>query len=271
MLNLLPINKRLARRSFEQAAAHYDDAAFLQREIADRLLERLQFIRLRPKRILDVGAGTGYCTLKLLSDYSQAEIVAIDMAQAMLVRAQQRLSFWQRWRGRCKFIVGDVERLPLASNSVDMIISNLTLQWCNDLPAAFAEFERVLTPGGALFFTTFGPDTLRELRASWSQVNGYSHVNTFIDMHDVGDMLLSSRLVEPIMDSEQLTVTYTEIMKLMRDLKQIGAHNVTAQRPRGLTGRQQLQQLQQAYEQFRIDGVLPATYEVVYGHAWKVQ
>lgn len=271
MMNLLPINKRWAKRSFEQAAAQYDDAAFLQCEIADRLLERLQFIRLRPDRILDVGAGTGYCAAQLLNKYAHARIIAVDMAQPMLVRAQQRLSFWQRLRGRCQFIVGDIECLPLANNSVDMIISNLTLQWCNDLPGAFAEFERILTPGGALFFTTFGPDTLRELRASWSQVNNYSHVNSFIDMHDIGDMLLHTRFAEPIMDAERLTVTYKEMMSLMRDLKQVGAHNVTAQRPRGLTGRRQLQQLQQAYEQFRTDGLLPATYEVVYGHAWKAK
>jgi len=271
MMNLLPINKRLARRSFEQAAARYDDAAFLQREIADRLLERLQYIRLRPTAILDVGAGTGYCTAQLLAKYAQAKIIAVDMAQPMLLQAQHRLSLWQRLRGRCRFIVGDVERLPLANNSVDLIISNLTLQWCNDLPGALAEFERVLTPGGALFFTTFGPDTLRELRESWSQVNGYSHVNNFIDMHDIGDMLLHARFADPIMDAERLTVTYKEVMALMRDLKQLGAHNVTAQRPRGLTGRRQLQQLQAAYEQFRTEGVLPATYEVVYGHAWKVE
>ena len=271
MLNLQPINKRLARRSFAAAAAKYDEVAFLQREIADRLLERLQYIRLQPRRILDVGAGTGYCTAQLLAKYPQADLVAIDMAQPMLLQAQRRLSFWQRVRSCCQFIVGDIERLPLANKCVDMIISNLTLQWCNDLPGVFAEFERVLAPGGVLFFTTFGPDTLQELRESWGQVNGYSHVNNFVDMHDVGDMLLTARFAEPIMDAERLTVTYKQVLSLMRDLKQLGAHNVTAQRPRGLTGRRQLQQLQQAYEQFRTDGVLPATYEVVYGHAWKAE
>lgn len=269
MKNVLSIDKHLARMSFEQAAAKYDDAAFLQREIADRMLERLQFIRLQPTRILDVGAGTGYCTRFLLDKYPRASVTALDIAQPMLKIAQKKLSLWQRLRDRCQFIVSDVEQLPLANNSMDMIISNLTLQWCNDLPKVFAEFERILAPGGVIFFTTFGPDTLRELRESWAQINVYSHVNQFIDLRDVGDMLLLARLADPIMDAERITVTYTELLKLMRDLKQLGAHNVTSKRPRGLTGRQQFQRVQQAYEQFRTNGVLPVTYEVVYGHAWK--
>lgn len=269
MKNVLSIDKQQARISFEQAAPQYDEAAFLQREIADRMLDRLQFIRMQPSRILDVGAGTGYCTRYLLNTYPRATVTAMDIAQPMLQIAQQKMSLWQRMRRRCQFVVGDVERIPLDSNSVDMIISNLTLQWCNDLPAVFAEFERILAPGGVLFFTTFGPDTLRELRESWAQINGYSHVNQFMDLRDVGDLMLLARLADPIMDAERITVTYQEVLRLMRDLKQLGAHNVTSRRPRGLTGRRQLQQLQQAYEQFRTEGVLPATYEVVYGHAWK--
>jgi malonyl-CoA O-methyltransferase len=267
--NLLTIDKRQARRAFELAAAQYDEVAFLQREIADRMLERLQYIRLQPVRILDVGAGTGYCTRHLLDTYPHASVMALDIAQPMLQMAQRHLSFMHRLRGRARFVVADIERLPLCDQSVDMIISNLTLQWSNDLPAVFAEFERVLAPQGVLFFTTFGPATLQELRESWAQVNGHTHVNNFVDLHDIGDMLLQARLADPIMDAERLTVTYSELLPMLRELKQLGAHNVTALRPRGLTGRQQWEQLRLAYEQFRQDGVLPVTYEVIYGHAWK--
>lgn len=271
MHKILTVDKQQVRRAFEQAAAGYDEVAFLQREIGDRLLERLPLIKLVPQRILEVGSGTGHCTARLYRQFNAAEIVAVDLAQAMLQLVQRRLPWWTRWRSRCRFVVADAEALPFAADSIDMIFSNLTLQWCNDLPRVFAEFQRVLTPGGMVLFTTFGPDTLRELRESWRQVNRHTHVNGFFDMHDIGDVMLQAHLAEPVMDAELLTVTYPDVMKLMRDLKQLGAHNVTERRPRGLTGRKQLQQLQQAYEQFRVDGVLPATYEVIYGHAWKVK
>ncbi len=271
MSEILIVDKHQARLAFEKAAPTYDQVAVLQREIGQRLLERLESIRYTPKQILDVGAGTGYCTLKLHRYFPKAKLVALDMAHNMLKLARQRMPYWSRLRRRCGFIVGDAESLPLADASVDMIFSNLTVQWCNDLPRVFAEFKRVLAPGGMLLFTTFGPDTLRELRESWRLVDGYSHVNGFFDMHDIGDALLHAQFAEPVMDVERLTVTYQDLMTLMRDLKHLGAHNVTQHRNRGLTGRRRLHQLQQAYEVYRQDGVLPVSYEVVYGHAWVAQ
>ncbi len=216
------------------------------------------------RRVLDLGAGTGTFTAALMKRYRRADVVALDIARPMLERVQQRAG-WFRKPG-C--VCGDSESLPFADDSFDLIFSNLMLQWCTDLPATFVELRRVLSPGGLLMFTTFGPDTLMELRASWEAVDGYSHVNSFIDLHDVGDSLVHTRWAEPVMDSEYITVTYRELRGLMQDLKQIGAHNVTSGRPRGLTGKRHLQQLVEAYEPFRKDGVLPASYEVVYGHAW---
>jgi malonyl-CoA O-methyltransferase len=172
------------------------------------------------------------------------------------------------WLSKLRFVCGDIESLPFADASADMIFSNLCLQWARDLDQTFAEFRRVLKADGVLMFTTFGPDTLKELRHSWAQVDDRIHVNSFIDMHDIGDALLRAGLSEPVMDVEQFTLTYPDVRGLMRDLKQVGAHNVTQGRRRSLTGKSRLSAMQQAYEGFRQGDVLPASYEVVYGHAW---
>ena len=256
--------KRLARRSFEQAAQSYDAAAVLQQEVAQRLLERLDLMKLEPARVLDLGCGTGYCIPELMSRYKRADIVALDIARPMLEQARRR----GRWLHRPRCVCGDAERLPFEDESFDLVFSNLMLQWCVDLDVAFAELQRVLRPGGLLLFTSFGPDTLKELRDSWAQVDGDTHVNAFLDMHDVGDALVKTRFADPVMDVERITVTYPDVWKLMRELKQIGAHNVTAGRPRGLTGKSHMQQLVNAYERYRQAEVLPASYEIVNGHAW---
>ena len=258
------LDKQQARLAFERAALTYDEAAALQREIGRRLIERLQLIRLQPAVILDLGAGTGTFSKALLQRYRKADVIALDVALNMLRHTQRR----GRWFRKPRCVCSDAERLPFADDSFDFIFSNLMLQWCMDLDSVFTELRRVLAPGGLLMFTTLGPDTLKELRASWEAVDGYTHVNSFIDMHDVGDALVNTHWAEPVMDTERITVTYREVRTLMQDLKHLGAHNVTVGRPRGLTGKQRWQQVAGAYEQFRVDGVLPASYEVVYGHAW---
>ena len=257
-------DKMLARRSIESAAAAYDQAAALQQEIGQRLLQRLDLVKIKPDRILDLGSGTGQCIPDLFARYKKAQVVALDIALPMLEHARKR----GRWLRRPRCVCGDAESLPFADSSFDLVFSNLMLQWCVELEVVFAELQRVLRPGGLLLFTSFGPDTLGELRGSWQQVDGYSHVNAFLDMHDVGDALVRMRFADPVMDVERLTVTYPDVWKLMRELKQIGAHNVTAGRPRGLTGKTRMQRLVGAYEQYRSNGVLPASYEIVNGHAW---
>lgn len=264
----MQIDKQQARRSFSRAAKEYDTAAVLQREVADRLLERLQYIRFTPATVLDVGAGTGYCTSLLQRQYPKAQILALDIAQPMLAYARGKSSWWSRLRHKLDYICADAEALPLADNSVDMVFSNLTLQWVNQLEQTLREFARVLRPGGMLLFSTFGPDTLIELREAWRVVDDYPHINSFIDLHDVGDAMLRSHLAEPVMDAERITLTYPDVYKIMQDLKAIGAHNVTVQRSRGLTGKTRFKRVVHEYEQFRCDGVLPVSYEVVYGHAW---
>jgi malonyl-CoA O-methyltransferase len=258
------IEQAAVRRSFDRAAARYDESAVLQAEVRAQLLERLDYVTLAPAVVLDVGCGTGHSTRALKERYPRAQVVALDLSEGMLHEARQR----QSWRRKFARVCGDAMRLPLASASADLVFSNLTLQWCTDLDAAFAEFRRVLRPRGLLNFTTFGPDTLFELREAWAQADGYRHVSDFADMHDLGDGLLRAGLAEPVMDVERFTLTYRDVFGLMRDLKAIGAHNAAATRPRGLTGRARLAAMQSAYEARRRDGVLPATYEVVFGQAW---
>jgi malonyl-CoA O-methyltransferase len=258
------ISKQAARRAFSKAAPTYDDNAVLQREIALRMLERLDYIRLRPTVILDAGAGTGEASAALAKRYPKAKVIALDFALPMLQQARRRGRFMRRPVTLC----ADLEQLPLAAGSVDMIYSNVAIQWCADLESTFRDFLRVLKPGGLLMFSTFGPDTLKELREAWSQVDDRPHVSPFLDMHDIGDMLMQSRFAEPVMDAELINMTYGDVQQLMRDIKAIGAHNALRERHRGLTGKARMQRFMQAYEQFRTQGRLPSTWEVVYGHAW---
>ncbi|MCF6282642.1 MAG: malonyl-ACP O-methyltransferase BioC [Candidatus Polarisedimenticolaceae bacterium] len=258
------IDKQQARHSFSRAAEHYDEVAVLQRETGQRLIDRMDMIKFQPTTILDLGAGTGVATAALAKKFKKAQIYALDFALPMLIQTRKRGS-WLR-RPRC--ICGDMEQLPLADQTVDFIYSNAALQWSNDLEKTFREFKRVLKPGGLLMFTTFGPDTLHELRASWAAVDGTTHVTPFPDMHDVGDAMMRAGLATPVMDVDRMALTYESVSALMKDLKRLGAHNVAQSRHRGLTGKARMQGMINAYESFRKDDRLPATYEVVYGHAW---
>jgi len=259
------LDRTRLRQAFEQAAARHDQAAFVHREIGQRLLERLDLIKLRPERILDVGCSTGQITAALLKKYRKARVIGLERAAAMVKRACQRAPWLRTLHGA----VAEPEALPLPTASCDLIFSNLALPWSSDIDRVLAEFQRVLKPGGALFFSTLGPDTLSELRRGWAAADAYNHVNAFFDMHDIGDALLRARLAEPVMDVERLTLTYPDVDGLMRDLKTLGAGNVTAGRARGLTGKGRWQALRAAYEQYRRpDGLLPVSCEVVYGHAW---
>jgi len=276
------LDKKLIRQSFDAAADHYDDVAGLQREIGKRLIERLELIKFTPQTILDVGAGTGFISRGLDKFYKKSRVLSMDIAPRMLQVARSK-SGWlnNSWINKCfgnqAYICGDAEFLPFADNSVDLIISNLTLQWCGELERTFAEFKRVLKPEGLLMFSSFGPDTLKELRESWRMADTNTdsnqesmHVNDFIDMHDMGDALLRAGLSDPVMDVDNITLTYSDVYQLMRELKALGAHNVANARRHSLTGKTRLKNMVSAYENYRNDGLLPATYEVVYGHAWGV-
>lgn len=266
--------KPAVRLSFSNAANSYDDNAFLQREIADRLFERLEYIKLQPGTALDIGCGTGYATAKLRERYAGANIIGLDIATNMIAtaKAQAKSAPWlkriMRQTPHRSWVCGDAEALPLKTASIDLALSNLMLQWCDPERVA-KEVARVLKPNGLFMFTTFGPDTLKELRSAFRAVDDKPHVNKFIDMHDVGDILGSAGFADPVMDQEIVTLTYAELTPLLKELKGLGAHNVLNGRNRGLIGRERWQRMVAAYEAFRNDGRLPATFEVVYGHAWK--
>ena len=268
------MDKRRVRNAFERAAPHYDQAAVLQREVCDRMLSRLDYIKYTPDVILDAGSGTGYGTRKLLMRYPAARVLAVDIAMPMHLQARPPVSWWKQLTARGNqtlYVAGDIEQMPFKDACAGLVWSNLTLQWCNDLKQTITEVHRILQVNGLFMFSTFGPDTLKELRQAFRGADEYTHVNRFTDMHDIGDMLVHSGFATPVMDMEYITLTYDDVISVMRDLKAIGAHNATEGRRRSLTGKTVWQNVIDRYETLRKEGKLPATFEVVYGHAWKPQ
>ncbi|MEO9136165.1 MAG: malonyl-ACP O-methyltransferase BioC [Casimicrobiaceae bacterium] len=276
------VDPRAVRRGFARAAATYDAAAALQREIGARMAQRLDYVKLVPSRILDAGCGTGEAVGELGLRYPGARVLAFDIALPMVVAARHRSQAGRTVLRRLlrpfapgrsalepAFVCADIAALPFAGVCVDLAWSNLALQWVNDVPRAFAEFRRVLKVGGLLSFTTFGPDTLREVRTAFAGVDGSTHTNRFIDMHDLGDMLVHAGFADPVMDMEYITLTFDTPKALLAELKAIGATNRTRGRPHGLMGRARWLRAMQRLEALRRDGRIAATFEVVYGHAWK--
>jgi malonyl-CoA O-methyltransferase len=260
------LDKPRVRATFQRAASSCDTAARVQQEVAARLLEHLDPVRLEPVVILDVGAGTGDLAKSLSRRFPGASVVAVDIAEAMLNVARSKAP-WLFSRQR--FLCGDAEALPIKDSSVDLIVCNATLQWCNQLEQAITGFFRVLKPGGLLMLSTFGPDTLDELRQSWAKVDEFAHVHPFADMHDLGDALVRGGFSDVVMDCARLTAEYESVVELMRELKSLGATNSLAARRRAMTGRGRLERLRDAYEVHRRNGALPATFEAVFAHAWK--
>jgi malonyl-CoA O-methyltransferase len=261
MNNAVQLDKRRVGASFGRAAERYDTVAALQRSIGDRLLGRLPKLGDLPFTILDVGAGTGFCTARLAA--GGARVIALDLAEPMLRQVHRTVS------SPVVCVCGDAESLPLQDNSVDMIFSNLALQWCLDLDPVFSGFRRVLRPGGCVVYSSFGPDTLKELRSAWAQVDRATHVNIFFDRRTVQMAMHRAGLAKPAVESELLQVRYSSVLQLMRELKGLGAHNMTLGRPRGLTGKSKLQRVVGAYEFMMPRGIVAATYEVLYGMARK--
>jgi malonyl-CoA O-methyltransferase len=260
------LSKKEIARSFNHAADTYEDAAVLQREVADRLLSRLDFININPKLVLDLGGGTGYSALLLEKRYKHAKIVILDLAEKMLLKGKIN---HKRWFDHKRYVCADAEKIPFADNTADLIFSNLMLHWTQDPEATIKEMQRVLKPEGLLLFSTLGPDTLFELKKSWEIVDSKPHVHQFLDMHFIGDYLQRAAFKSPVVDMEFITLTYNDLKKVLVDLKDLGTHNIANNRNRALTGKEKFSKFVRAYEEFRNqDGLLPVTYEVIYGLGW---
>ena len=261
------IHERGIKHAFDAAANTYDKVAVLQQEINNRLLECFDLFSIECERVLDLGSGTGYATDKIKKRFRRVKIVETDLSYSMLRQSKSKQS---KLFSSQQQVCSTARQLPFKENSFDVVYSNLMLQWCANLDEVFLEINRVLKTGGVFVFSSFGPDTLKELRQAWQAVDSDIHVNTFIDMHDVGDALIRNALGEPVLSAEHMQIRYENIRLLMKELKQIGAQNKNEGRRKTLTGKNRFKKLKSNYESFRIDGMLPATYEIVYGHAWKI-
>jgi len=259
-------DRRHIRRAFSRAAASYNASAVLQHEVRQRLLESLDHLGRRiPQVVLDVGSGPAQACAVMKKRWPKAQVIALDWALPMLIEAKKQGS-WLRPLAR---VCADARALPLADHSVDVLFSNLCLQWLDDLPAVLAGFRRVLKPGGLLLCSTFGPDTLQELRQAFAQADNAPHVSHFASMPQLGDTLLHTGFRDPVLDRDLFTLTYPDLPALLRELKAIGATNAALQRRRSLTGRSRFAGAQDAYEKWRNpQGHLPSTWEVIYAHAW---
>jgi malonyl-CoA O-methyltransferase len=268
------LDRNRLRRAFDRAAPKFDSVAALHREIADRMIERLSIIRLNARVILDAGSATGYATKLLRKRFAHSFVIELDYSEVMLRQRANRRRTYVPWSGlQRSSVCADFQRMPLAPSSVDLVWSNLALHWADEISAVFAEAHRVLRPGGLLMFSMFGPDTLKELKSTFrdtgSRVNGF-RVNRFVDMHDVGDVLVKSGYADPVMDMENLTLTYTNVAALLHDLKAQGSSSTQELAHKGLAARNIYAKVVARYEAFRGGGGrVPATFEIVYGHAWK--
>lgn len=266
------VDSRQVRRNFARAASVYDAASFFQREIDRRMLERLDYVKIEPSRVIDLGCGTGRTLTALCERYPKAQIVGVDASEPML-RAGQSEGTRLRWllpflkRKRAALAAGDLAALPLNDACAGLAWSNLALHWLEEPLTALREIHRVLEVGGLFMFSTLGPDTLKELRACFA--DGYAHTQAFVDMHDWGDMLIECGYADPVMDVETVQLTYPSFAALVDELRRNGAACALPARRRGLTGRAAWREAERRYTALAEQGRLPATFEVIYGHAWK--
>lgn len=259
------IDSAAARRSFSKAAARYAEHAVLQKEVETRLLESLVFFAGTPQTVLDLGAGPCSATAFLQKRWPEANTIALDLSHAMLQHGREEYV-----RVDCSFhaVIGDAQSLPLRAASIDVLFSNLCIQWCSALSETMREFARVLKPEGFLLFSTFGPKTLLELKRAWAGIDRLAHVHQFADLTQIGDLLLQNGFADPVVHHEFITLTYDSAQAVMRDLKAIGATNAATSRRRGLTGKSKMRSVEEAYERLRENGKLPATYEIIYAMAY---
>lgn len=257
------LDRAAIRRHVARASAGYDQHAVLAARLREELVSRLDWVAFTPEAVLDLGCGTGHAAATLALRWPRARVLALDASPAMLDQAARR-----EGAARIERLCAEAEAIPLPEASVDLVFSNLMLPWCEDIDAVIAEVARVLRPRGLFTFTTLGPGTLAELRAAWHAAGGHEAMHPFTGMHEIGDGLVRAGLAEPVLDVSRFALTYPDVAAMLRDLRRTGSQNAAADRARGLTGRGRLRRLEESYEPFRDAGLLPASYEVVFGQAW---
>ena len=258
--------KRDICKAYNAHAAEYTQAAKVQHEIGDRLFERLFYLKIKPRYVLDLGCGPGIFSQRLKKHFPEAQLVGLDLAYAMLKQAKVH----QNWRCKWGLVNADMTALPFPDGLFDVVFANQAIHWANPLSAVIGEINRVMAPGGCLMFSTLGPDTFSELRQAFSTADKYAHVHDFPDMHDVGDCLMAEYFLDPVVDMEMLTAHFATLPKLLHALKLQGVRNINAARNPGLTGKQSWRTFEDAMAvRCTPEGKFPLTYEVVYGHAWK--
>ena len=257
------------RRAFARAASGYDAVAALQREVETRLLDQCDALDgTTPQRVLDLGCGPGRASVALAARWPRAQVLSLDIALPMLRLMQPRSAWWKPSARRSARLCADAAALPFADASLDAIYSSLCLQWLDDLPATLAGFRRVLRPGGLLLFSTFGPETLNELREAFAAADAGDPVSHFAPIQAVGDALQAAGFRDPVLHRDRFTLTYPQPRALMHELRALGAANARADRRRTLTGKARMQRVFDAYETLRRNGVLPSSWEVIYAQAF---
>lgn len=252
--------------SFNKHASDYEIEAKVQLEIGQRLLSRLDYIKISPRTILDIGCGPGTFLLQLAERYPNAEIVGLDLSHSMLSIAQTKQLSPQAWQ----VVNADMHGMPFVDNQFDLIFSNQALHWAHSLPVVLKEWQRILRPEGCLLFSTLGPDTFQELRYAFQQVDVHAHVNSFDDMHHIGDGLLSQAFVDPVVDMEKIVAHFPSLPQMLRSIKSQGVRNIHSNRRSGLMGKKGWQKFEECMALMRTaEEKYPLTYEVIYGHAWK--
>lgn len=252
------------RARFAAAAASYDEAAVLARHTGARMAERLDYVKVAPGRVADIGCATGDGIRELQRRYPAALPLAIDYAPPMLLATRARATLKDRITRRVpRLLAADVRAVPLAAGSLDLAWSNLMLHWLDDPLPAFRELHRVLAVGGLFMFAMLGPDTLKELRAAAAKVSLGDTARRFHDMHDIGDMLVAAGFADPVMDMEMVRLNHGSPRRLLADQRHLGVRDA-------LLGQRPWREWRRVFAAWdRIEGVLPASFEVVFGHAWK--
>lgn len=259
MSAVFSIDKKRVRLSFASAADSYDGLATLQRQVGQDLLALFD-VNFTNNIVMDIGCGTGFLTKELMLASSVRKMYALDIAYSMLEATRIKLEHLET----VHYICADAELIPLQKQAVDKIVSNLALQWCQNLTQVFEGFNHALKPGGQLVFSTFGPATLQELKQAWSEVDDYTHVNEFYTVDELTVFLQQAGFDDIQIESKCYLSNYQAVIELMRELKGIGAKNMLSGRNKNTTSKTQMQNMINAYEKYRINKLIPATYEIIF-------